>query len=397
VIDESLYEKREQTLAKHEILRKYLEGFAHTVGSAWPSITYIDCFSGPWNVRSSDLKDSSFAIALQELRKARESLDRRGRKIALRCLFLERDAEAYQQLEEFSRSAHDVEVKALNLEFEKSINEIVQFVKSGGNSFPFIFIDPTGWTGFAMTTIAPLLQLRPVEVLVNFMTGHITRFLHSPQSKIQSSFESLFGSTEFRPLLEGIEGIDLEDQAVALYSENLRRRGNFDYSSKAVVLNPEKNRSHFHLVYATRNSEGVAVFKEAERRAMSIMESARANAQRRRRVERTRQFEMPLSRPTRQSAYFESLRKRYLNRARDAVKTLLSEEVRVQYDRAWARALSFQLVWESDLKEWIQDWQKQPAPAKGSLTIEGLGDRERTPKRNRNHFLVWHIGPRLEA
>jgi len=71
---DELYEKREQSQVKHYILRKYLERFAHIVASRWSSITYVDCFAGPWNVRSPDFKDSSFAIAIEELRKARDTL-----------------------------------------------------------------------------------------------------------------------------------------------------------------------------------------------------------------------------------------------------------------------------------------------------------------------------------
>jgi hypothetical protein len=57
--DKDLYVEREQTLVKHFILRKYLERFAHIVGTFADAITYVDCFSGPWNVRSEELKDSS--------------------------------------------------------------------------------------------------------------------------------------------------------------------------------------------------------------------------------------------------------------------------------------------------------------------------------------------------
>jgi three-Cys-motif partner protein len=63
--DSDLYAGREQTLVKHFILREYLQRFAIIVGHHCNTITYVDCFSGPWNVRSDDLSDSSFSIALQ--------------------------------------------------------------------------------------------------------------------------------------------------------------------------------------------------------------------------------------------------------------------------------------------------------------------------------------------
>jgi len=90
-----LYAGREQTLVKHFILQKYLERFAHIIGSHWDVLTYVDCFSGPWNARSENFEDSSFTIALKELRNARDTHAKRGRSLQLRCFFLEKNRAAY--------------------------------------------------------------------------------------------------------------------------------------------------------------------------------------------------------------------------------------------------------------------------------------------------------------
>jgi three-Cys-motif partner protein len=70
---DDLYIGREQTKIKHFILQQYLSRFAHIIGFRWDTITYVDCFSGPWNVQSPDLRDSSFSIAIKELRRAQEN------------------------------------------------------------------------------------------------------------------------------------------------------------------------------------------------------------------------------------------------------------------------------------------------------------------------------------
>jgi three-Cys-motif partner protein len=221
-----LYREREQTLVKHFILQKYLERFAHIVGSFADSITYVDCFSGPWNVRSPELKDSSFAIALDELRKARQTLASHGHSLKLRCFFLEKDREAYAKLKEFADHASDAEIETRNCDLEEAIGEILKFVKRGGTrSFPFVFIDPTGWTGFAMNAIAPLLRLNPGEVLINFMTGHIRRFIESPNEQTQESFEALFGSGDYKAKVQGLTDHDREDALVQAYTENVKRTG----------------------------------------------------------------------------------------------------------------------------------------------------------------------------
>ncbi|HEX7183064.1 MAG TPA: three-Cys-motif partner protein TcmP [Thermoanaerobaculia bacterium] len=381
--NDEIYQDREQSLVKHHILRKYLRRFAPIVGSGWNSITYVDCFAGPWNTQSPDLRDSSFAIALEELRRARQTHADRGRTIQLRCFFLEKDRRAYDELQSFASRIQDAEVKVLNSSFENSVGEILRFVGSGGaRTFPFIFIDPTGWTGFSLQTITPLLRLRPGEVLINFMTGHIRRFLDLEQSR--QSFEDLFGSQDFRAVIQGLSGIELEDAAVSEYMKSVKTAGGFEYVLPAIVLHPEINRTHFHLIYATRHPRGVEVFKSAEKSAMEEMERVRAEAQQRHREERSRQPELFRTQESPESRHYNELRERYLERAKQNVLSLLRQRRRVPYDEAWAVALSLPLVWESDVKQWIREWQNQ-----SSLGVEGLMGSARVPSREQNNILVW--------
>ncbi|GJL55936.1 MAG: hypothetical protein NPIRA02_30680 [Nitrospirales bacterium] len=289
-----LYLGREQTLVKHFILQQYLERFAIIVGTHRNTLTYVDCFSGPWNVRSDDFQDSSFAIALKQLRKAREIHQRQtGRRLKLRAFFLEKNRSAFNKLSLFTKDITDVEIEILNEKLEVSIPAILDFIKKGGkNSFPFIFVDPTGWSGFAMDIIAPLLQVKPGEVLINFMTEHISRFIESPQDETQASFKRLFGSGEFKKRLQGLDKRDREDAIVQEYGNSVRRTGGFKYVTCAIVLHAVENRTHFNLIYATRNPKGVQVFKDTEKKAMSIMQEARGDAHQRKREEKTGQTEL---------------------------------------------------------------------------------------------------------
>jgi three-Cys-motif partner protein len=382
---EDLYAGREQTLVKHFILQKYLERFALIIGFRWQTITYVDCFSGPWNARSQNFEDSSFFIALTELRKARDTHKAKGKGLSLRCFFLEKDPEAYQKLKDFADGISDAEVQTKNSELTSSVGEILTFVKQGGQtSFPFIFIDPTGWTGFDLNVIAPLLKVDPGEVLINFMTSHIRRFIASPQSETQESFERLFGSARFRARIQGLGHQDREDAAVLEYSENVRRTGHYRFIAKAVVFHPEMNRTHFHLIYATRNPKGIEVFKDVEKRAMQVMESARAKAQQRKREETTRQPDLFSSEVMRDSSHYDALREYYLGRSKKIALGVLRERGRVRYDDLWAAALSEPLTWESDLKGWIQQWQID-----GALHIEGMKAKQRVPHRAKQNFLIW--------
>ncbi len=380
-----LYTGREQTLVKHFILQKYLERFALIIGSRWQTITYVDCFSGPWNAKSENFEDSSFFIALTELRKARDTHKTRGKTLDLRCFFLEKEPRAYRKLKAFADGIGDTEVKTKNSELTACVGEILTFVKRGGRtSFPFIFIDPTGWTGFDLNVIAPLLSVDPGEVLINFMTGHIRRFIESPQSETQESFERLFGSTTFRERIQGLAHQDREDAAILEYSESVRKAGHYHFIAKAIVLHPEIDRTHFHLIYATRNAKGIEVFKDVEKRAMQVMESARAKAQQRKREETTRQADLFDSEVMRDSSYYESLRERYLARSKKIALDMLREGRRIRYDDLWSAALSEPLTWESDLKGWVRYWQ-----GAGLLYLEGMKPKQRVPRRDEENFLIW--------
>lgn len=221
-------------------------------------------------------------------------------------------------------------------------------------------------------------------MLINFMTGHIRRFLDSPQEETQESFRRLFGSGAFRARVQGLARQDREDAAVEEYARNVKSVGGFAHSCTAIVLHPELDRTHFNLIYATRNPKGIEVFKEAEKKAMEVQEAARAEAQQRRRVARRGQAELFGSQELHDRSHYDSLRDRYLTKSQKAVLHALHTQRRLLYDEAWRLALAEPMVWESDLKGWIEEWKKE-----GKLEITGMQPRQRVPHRAEGNHLVW--------
>ena len=238
-----------------------------------------------------------------------------------------------------------------------------------------------------METITPLLQLNPAEVLINFMTEHIRRFIESPQKQTQQSFVKLFGSAQFKEKLSGLEEKDREDALVTAYIESVKRVGSFSHTSSAIVLNPTRDRTHFHLIYATRDPKGIEVFKDAEKKTMPVMEQTRDEAQTRAREERTGQKELELfsySMPQDPSVYFRSLRARYVSQAREAVQSLLQTKRQLLYDESWSLAMTFPLTWESDLKDWLGEWKKAHR-----LELTGMKESQRIPQLRQNIRMIW--------
>jgi three-Cys-motif partner protein len=380
---EELYAGREQTFVKHFILQRYLERFAHIVASGFDTITYVDCFAGPWQERSANLADTSFSIAIRELKKAKKThKEISGRNICLRCFFIEKDREAYGRLREFFAKETDVTVETHNGEFETAIPQILTFIKGGGSSnIPFIFVDPTGWTGFPLERIAPLLQLQPVEVLINFMTGDIRRFVGLKDT--EDGINKLFGRDDVADRVAGLLGEDRDDALVEIYSEVVMSTGRFKFVLPAIILEPLDNRTRFHLIYCTRNDRGIEVFKKTEELAMSRMEEARATAYKRKR-EQAGQGYLLGGTESDTSLYYGRLRDRYTKRAFQRLELYISERKSASYDEAWLEAVKFPLTWEKDLRTWIADMK-----SKDVLRVEGMKPREKVPKRMSGVRLTW--------
>ena len=231
-----------------------------------------------------------------------------------------------------------------------------------------------------MKLIAPIVKLQPGEVLINFMTGHITRHIENPISRDQ--FQDLYGSNDVLERVRGLKGTDRVEACVAEYCQSIRRIGNFEHVCPAFVLNPERARPHFNLIYATRNDKGLEVFKTAEQSAMVVMEEEREKIDHKKRFGPNQGTLFQSTEPP-TSSYYVELRQRYLLAARTAVSNELEARSRMPYRDAWRIALSQPLVWEKDLKAWLAQWRKD-----GVLTIEGLGSK-RVPDRDFPHFLVW--------
>jgi three-Cys-motif partner protein len=196
------YSGREQTKAKHFILKHYLEALAFKVLN-FSDITYVDGFSGPWETQTEDFSDSSFIIALRVLQDAQKKLVERGVRRRIRCFLSETDATAYAQLKgavaPFHKPAEGFEVRTYHGKFEDAVDAINSFI---GQSFPLVFIDPTGWTGYPLAKLKPLFARPKCEVVINFMYEFINRFAYSDDPDLVASLGPILGGPAWRDRLD---------------------------------------------------------------------------------------------------------------------------------------------------------------------------------------------------
>lgn len=378
------YRNREQTYLKHFFLEHYLDRVAHVIGFSHSEFVYVDGFSGPWKSHDEKFEDTSFIIAIEKLKYVRDNLAKHGKYPRIRCLFIERDATAFEALDDAIRDVKDLDVNAMRGKFEEIVPDILRFV---GRSFSLVFIDPTGWTGFGMRAIEPLLQHNPGEVLINFMYDHINRFLTHPSPDVESSVDELFGDAGWREDLGS--RADRERVIVDAYRESLRSAGRFRHVTSTRILKPITDRAYFHLFYGTRHTKGLLEFRNVEKKFAAEQERVRSDAKQRHRVEHTGQRELLFGSAEVSGSQFQKERDLRVQDADDALRRELSSRPRIKYDDVLAVLLESPLVWESDIKKLIADMCRN-----GELVVEGLMPREKTVKWSHGHFLLFRSSPR---
>lgn len=286
-----VYQDREQTKAKHFILRGYLQELAFKVLRGW-DLAYIDGFSGPWESKTDDLSDTSFMIALTVLKDAQKSIqEATGKRRRIRCFFSEKDIGAYTKLcaavAPFHDPADGFEVKTYHGEFVDAVPDIKAFI---GSCFPLIFIDPTGWTGFPFAKIKKLFSGSKCEVLINFMYGHVSRFLDHPDEKVIASLDPILGGPGWRERLDSSLKPALAVEK--LFRETLRNAGEFAFVVSTKIDKATQDRPHFFLAYGTKDRRGLIAFRETEFRALRL--HARDRSEAKARLKKTRTVEQDM-------------------------------------------------------------------------------------------------------
>lgn len=286
------YKGREQTYFKHRLLEAYLERLFMIVGQHAPSICYVDCFAGPWEEQGEDLGDTSIAKSLDIIKKCRNGLLRMRKDVRFRALFIEQNSKSFQKLEDYldGRKHEGTEIKALNGSFHELIPEILDWC--GPRDFVFFFVDPKGWKNdVERPTLTPLLRRPNSEFLINFMYGFLSRFVSD--AKLQEDMRRIFGIV---PDVRDMTPDQREAFLLSLYRNNLKRvlpaDGRKPRTASVKVLNPIKDRTHYHLVYLTRHHLGIVKFMEASEKLDLVQKKARAAAKQDARVRRSGQIEM---------------------------------------------------------------------------------------------------------
>jgi len=171
--DDFFRDKRAAAVLKHGILKRYLAAFAGAVGSNSPGhkVGYLDGYAGEGeyvNPVTGVTSEGSPRIALTIAH------DLKGRSRDLRCVFVEKEAEAFTTLQSIVASSP---VDALALEGDVRAH-LATALSEFANMPALVFLDPFGTALEHELAVGQILKRagdHPTELLLNFSVQTLRR------------------------------------------------------------------------------------------------------------------------------------------------------------------------------------------------------------------------------
>lgn len=272
-IDAAHYEGREQAFVKHTFLDRYLPALVGKVCSKYDEFVYVDGFAGPWKSAAGEsFEDTSFGIALNHMTRQRLLYLSRGRNVRMRAFLVEKDLASFKQLQQAQARYPKIEITPLDGKMEDHAAAIAASIPQ--HSFSFTLIDPKGFPEIG--SIMPLLQRQNAEALVNFMFDFANRFGGTDLIPTLEAWLSTSAPDDWRERIRAVSGEQRERLYEELAVEALRRTPGYVYAPVITVDKVLHDRPLYKLIFLTRHSEGLKVFRDSERRALDAQAATRS-------------------------------------------------------------------------------------------------------------------------
>jgi three-Cys-motif partner protein len=375
------YTGREQAYVKHTFLEQYLESLFFKTASAFNHIVYVDGFAGPWQSANEQFEDTSFGIALNALRRAKETWKRSGRVVNMTALLVERDPAAYARLETIPPHYPDLTIRTYNADFLNIVPTILAHIPR--EAFAFFLIDPKGWR-IPLSQLQPLLARRNSEILFNFMFEFINRAASIDDPAVINGLEELMPHGNWKQSLENSEkklgrALTLDERKEILasaFAQSLRQLGGYKYVCDIPVLRPLSDRPLYLLFHATRHERGLSVVRDCQMVALTAQSKIRAEGKIKHVAASSGQSELFTSLhnmgPDKTAEYLKA----QLQAAEETVVELAPQPpATMSYDELWPKVLSLHAVRLTDVNTICGSLRKR-----GMLVFPNWEVRARVPK-----------------
>lgn len=258
-INTTMWSLEPHTLAKHEILKRYLKAWFPIMSKHNPRLVYIDAFAGPGKYENGE--DGSPLIAIYV---AKEHCLQLAKELIF--MFIEKDINRLQHLEntiDNSELPSNFKINLYQNNADKIISDILDDLeKQNFNLAPtFLFIDPFGYSEIPLETVARFMRNKKCEVLINFMYSSIKRWIHVKDSRTKY-FDCLFGTDKWREVRAIAKPKEKEIFLINLYKQQLEHRCNIEFVRYFKMIN-KANQTQYALFYGTNHIKGLEVMKDA--------------------------------------------------------------------------------------------------------------------------------------
>lgn len=264
--DPSKWDYPPHTKAKHDMLAAYLDGWFPILSSWNGRVLFFDGFAG--RGRYTDGSEGSPLVALRRLVEHRSFPQMSRREFVF--YLVEANKENAESLEkeiaalkaEKAPWPANVKTYVINDKFDVTATAMIEHLREQKRRMAptFAFVDPFGYSGLPMDLLADLLDYGRSEVFVNFMVGHVQRFIERVGQ--EKAMLDLFGLS-VEEVLQDHDGVsDRVEHLRAVYERQLRERAGFEYVQSFAMVNKTGNIGYY-LLHGTRHPKGVELMKDA--------------------------------------------------------------------------------------------------------------------------------------
>jgi len=248
----TVWDAEPHTLAKHAILKAYLERWFPILASRRSRLIYYDGFAGPGRYSCGEEGSPLIALNVAHQHKARLDAD-------LVFAFVEEKQDRAASLRtEVStlRLPTNFKTIVINEQFEDALGKLLDdFDRRHGELAPiFAFVDPFGITGLPFTLLRRVLQRPSCEVFVTFMTAFVRRFV----TELPAQVDELIGIDDASEQIASAENRVV--RARELYSASLGSCARF---VRFFEMRDNRNLPVYDLFFASNNAQGHYKMKEA--------------------------------------------------------------------------------------------------------------------------------------
>jgi three-Cys-motif partner protein len=253
----TLWDAEEHTLAKHRILRGYLDAWIPIMARQTGRLILIDGFAGPGRYATGE--DGSPLVMLKAYL---EHVQREHIDAELQYIFIEKQQDRIDHLHgevaatfEPKGPPFNVNVGFVRGEFADVLPAVLRGLGGVGRAAMFAFIDPFGYADSPLDLTSQILALPKCEVLVYVPLPFIARFLEDPA--VANAFTLLFGDDRWRAAIDSDNRIA---QLRRLFTDALCAHAAHVRSFEMV----DSSGSHgYDLFFGSQSDTGLARMKTA--------------------------------------------------------------------------------------------------------------------------------------